>query len=306
MLAPIHVFGALQQLDLIPATILLPNPRFLSPALSYSLLIPPLSTMRSAGSFLELLMIPAASPLFHLVILNHLSGAIDIKLTQYVRIILPVPSNPDEQSIKASPDGRHMRDNISRTKAQRNGTLALEIYKDIRGLVESFTNLPMTCKRYIVNAAYSLESFRDSFRSADTKVIQADTERPREPDHTTAEQSSPEVERGQSTATPSPVSASFESDYNLEDDAYDEDEDSTENPIRNERVQITTRRGSAEDTHEMNIEWNLSRRNTLDNLSNPSQPMRETAVQYDVSGTSPHPDERIRPPANSVQAPITE
>ena len=268
MLAPIQIFGTLQQIDLIPARALLPGYQFFSLDFISSLLIPPIPTSWNARSLFGFTVLLASSPLVLLAALDYVSDMMNALLTRYVRISLPIPSNPDEYSIKACPDGPHMRDNISRTEAQRHSTLTTEINKDMWNLVESFANIPTACKRYFGNVVCSSENTRDDFRRADRQEVQPDMERLPGSDRTAAEYDSPDIGASQSTATPSPVSSSFESnrDYEDEEDVDDEGGVATESQFRNGRVQISTRRGSADDTQEMNIEWNLSRRHTLDSL----------------------------------------
>ena len=285
MLAPIQIFGTLQQIDLIPARALLPSYQFFSLGFISSLLIPPIPTSWNARSLFGFAVLLASSPLVLLTALDYVSDTINMLLTRYLRILLPVPSNPDEYSIKACPDGPHMRDNISRTEAQRHGTLTTEINKDMWSLVEIFANVPTACERYFGNVVCSLETFGDDFRRADREEVKPEMERLPGSDRTAVECDSPDIGASQSTATPSPVSSSFESNHGYEDDEDEDDEDriATESQFRNGRVQISTRRGSADDTHEMNIEWNLSRRHTLDSLPHVpqlQQPGHGTAGSY--------------------------
>ena len=272
MFAPIRMFVTLQQIGVVPARYLLPSPQFLSRAFISSLLIPPIP---ATWNIMELVMSLVSSPLFHLATLDYLVNAVDGILTQYAGV-LPKPSNREENSMN------HKRGQIIPAEAQEDGSLAFEIYKEARNLVENFASFPRAYMRYFMNVVSLIETFR----STDAEIVHVDT-------NTAVNLVSEEIDHVQSIAIPTPVSSSFEVDYHYEDDDYDEDRLVTENPIRNGRVQITTRRGSAEDTHEMNIEWNLNRRNMLDslgNIANDTQPMRE-AVQNNVYGTPLHSEQ---------------
>ena len=131
-----RLYGSLQQLGLISAWPLLPNPFQQS---YFFALLPPRSlrsgNISTAASGLALL----TSPFAMLLCLEYLKAILDEKLTGYTRAAIPRPDNPDAVSLRPkSSDGVKTSASPVQEYPTMQGSLRDELRKDWSKIVESF------------------------------------------------------------------------------------------------------------------------------------------------------------------------
>ena len=103
LLAQVEVFATLQRLDLIPGLLSLPRPLVLIPLTSFSpIQLHNLILASDSNSLLTFISSATFSPLLLWLFIFRGKAAVDLRIREYLRLLIPRPENPDIHSIKAA------------------------------------------------------------------------------------------------------------------------------------------------------------------------------------------------------------
>lgn len=318
MIAPVEIYATLQKLDLVPTRPVLPWSLPLKDLSQFFL--PTLPTVLTPRSFIQYSISLVLSPIGAYTIYKYFPLVPEQKLLAYSAMILPRPENPDAYSQKVSSeeiswfedlDNSPYMDVQSRAKFRRSGSLAKEIKKDVKELINSLVTVGLDWRdrlRRAFEPNASEKTMAEEPSGKSTEAIEATEDDPStqngteisppqlptlpiiisgvdQPFQTTLITGETNTLRQEPTSrsrhqplTTSPVHSPTPS-------VSSGDESPTVQELDTNIVQVTTRTGSTDTLH-MNVEFNAALPGvpvfTSSFSASPRQAIAETATAHEI------------------------